>query len=281
MDFINEFLSETFSISMSTFSPFEITLFHPVIVHLLPWGSVTLYLIVIFCLPKYLNPKGYNIEIIMALWNLFLSIGSFIMLLGLSLPYIKYAQQHGLYYLFCDENAILLTPGSFIFWSYCFALSKYAELLDTLWLVIKKPGRKIDFLHWYHHVTVLLFSWYSIYWKWPVSLYFGCINAAIHTVMYFYYFLTTPFLKVPRYYLRWNFYLTLAQIGQMILGILLTTVWAVRKFIKGDNCYCENPNILLVSCIVMYSSYLYLFVKFLIQRYFTGKKEGKQEKKEV
>ncbi|XP_043534956.1 elongation of very long chain fatty acids protein 6-like isoform X2 [Chiloscyllium plagiosum] len=45
------------------------------------------------------------------------------------------------------------------FWAYAFVLSKAPELGDTMFIVLRK--QKLIFLHWYHHITVLLYSWYS------------------------------------------------------------------------------------------------------------------------
>merc|ERR1712127_1141715 len=47
--------------------------------------------------------------------------------------------------------------GSFFLWTILFVLSKFAELWDTFFIVVhKKP---LIFLHWYHHITVLLYCW--------------------------------------------------------------------------------------------------------------------------
>uniref|UniRef100_A0A670ITT2 Elongation of very long chain fatty acids protein n=1 Tax=Podarcis muralis TaxID=64176 RepID=A0A670ITT2_PODMU len=42
------------------------------------------------------------------------------------------------------------------FWAYAFVLSKAPELGDTIFIVLRK--QKLIFLHWYHHITVLLYS---------------------------------------------------------------------------------------------------------------------------
>ena len=44
------------------------------------------------------------------------------------------------------------------FWVMLFIFSKLPELIDTVFIVLRK--RQLIFLHWYHHVTVLLFCWH-------------------------------------------------------------------------------------------------------------------------
>ena len=104
--------------------------------------------------------------------------------------------------------------------SYLFYLSKYYELLDTIFLVLKKVMKKntllpltfekkpLDFLHCYHHAIVPFSAWLGFQgWYMPImwfdhsyvcpaltrhSLRTGCLfNSAVHVVMYFYYMMAT------------------------------------------------------------------------------------------
>ena len=43
------------------------------------------------------------------------------------------------------------------FWATMFVLSKVPELGDTIFIVLRK--QPLIFLHWYHHATVLVYSW--------------------------------------------------------------------------------------------------------------------------
>jgi hypothetical protein len=40
-----------------------------------------------------------------------------------------------------------------------FILSKFPELVDKFFIVARR--RPLLFLHWYHHVAVLLYCWHS------------------------------------------------------------------------------------------------------------------------
>ncbi len=42
-------------------------------------------------------------------------------------------------------------------WAFCF--SKLPELIDTVFIVLRK--QPLIFLHWYHHASVLVYCWFS------------------------------------------------------------------------------------------------------------------------
>ena len=44
-------------------------------------------------------------------------------------------------------------------WVGLFIFSKFPELLDTAFLVLQK--KRVIFLHWFHHTTVLLYCWHA------------------------------------------------------------------------------------------------------------------------
>ena len=55
-----------------------------------------------------------------------------------------------------------------------------AELVDTLWLTLRKAP--VIFLHWYHHVTVLLYCWHSYSSQIGTGLWFAAMNYSVHSV---------------------------------------------------------------------------------------------------
>lgn len=97
------------------------------------------------------------------------------------------------------------------------------------------------------------------------------MNAFIHSFMYTYYFLMSIKIKPS-----WAIFLTIGQIIQMIIGISVISWFFVKVYSRGESCYCEQPEYLAVSCIVMYGSYLFLFVRFFLQRYVFNKKSTKK-----
>jgi elongation of very long chain fatty acids protein 6 len=240
--------------------------------HSLPWVTVALYLLMVHGLPvllKNVNTSLYAtpLKVIMAAWNLFLSVLSLIMVSGILLPYIQVVIENGFVHTaLCDTDDILFEPAPKLFWVNVFMWSKYLELFDTLFLIVKKPSRPVPFLHWYHHASVLLVCWYALYSHYPTGYIFVIINASIHTVMYFYYFLTELGIHP-----NWNKLLTMCQIAQMVIGVVINAWWIFVFFVSNKSCKCDRPVGMAIGVSIMYTTYLFLFVQFFINRYKNNK----------
>ena len=62
------------------------------------------------------------------------------------------------------------------------------------------------------------------------------------------------------------------QISQMIVGVAVAGFY-IYKLRNGQECAVDKD--LLISCGIMYATYLYLFVEFAVKRFILGpKKEG-------
>ena len=73
---------------------------------------------------------------------------------------------------------------------------KVPELFDTVFLVLKK--KPVIFLHWHHHITVLLCRWNSYVTESAAAIYFVAMNYSVHAVMYFYFFMAiVPYKWFP------------------------------------------------------------------------------------
>jgi hypothetical protein len=86
------------------------------------------------------------------------------------------------------------------------------ELLDSLFMVLRKKSDQLSFLHCYHH-CLLIWAWlYCMLLSGCVDTFFGAgCNAAIHVLMYSYYLLSA--LGIP---CGWKRYLTVAQMAQFV-----------------------------------------------------------------
>ena len=147
-------------------------------------------------------------------------------------------------------------------WVGLFVYSKIPELVDTFFIVARK--RPLIFLHWYHHVTVLLYCWHSYAVEAPQALYFIAMNYSVHAIMYGYYALSAMKIKP-----RWlpPAMITSSQIVQMIVGLFIQCNASYEYLYNSNNaCSLNGTNIFWGG--IMYASYLKLFCDFALKRYF-------------
>lgn len=149
------------------------------------------------------------------------------------------------------------------FWTWLFVLSKLPELGDTIFIVLRK--QPLIFLHWYHHITVLMYSWFS-YTEYTASArWFIVMNYCVHSLMYSYYALRAMRFHPPRFI---SMLITTLQLTQMVIGCAIN-VWA-HSFIQtpGRSCNISPMNIKL--SIAMYFSYFVLFARFFYVTYLSS-----------
>lgn len=213
----------------------------------------------------FMKQNRWDWRMTMSFWNLSLSLFSMI-------GFIRTAPTlvHNFYYYtiqdnFCFDPESHFGSGSTGLWVQLFILSKFPELIDTFFIVIhKKP---LIFLHWYHHISVLLYCWHSYVTKAPTGIIFCVMNYAVHAIMYFYYFLMAARMK-PKFFHA--IYITTAQISQMIVGVIVTIYGCYLLWIQkvsSTTCWLTPEN--NFAALLMYGSYLFLFLQFFWQRYDT------------
>jgi len=262
----DRWFEETFSMRFDLQEPYTTRLM-ATRTFLMPTVAVGLYLLMVYYLPRILkDSKPRKLRVILCIWNLFLFLLSLMMFIGVSLPFFRNVWRRGWFGVVCDpDHWMIAHVDSLVFWGYLFAWTKYLELFDTLFLIIKDPSRPVRFLHWYHHTTVLLYCWFSEYTRFNIGFIFIICNSLVHTFMYLYYFETALGLHPS-----WAMPLTIAQIVQMFIGIGALCTW-IYLFMAGYNCSCDYPYTIIASGIIMYGSYLYLFVDFFVDRYLRKK----------
>jgi elongation of very long chain fatty acids protein 6 len=187
----------------------------PVYVHTLmkqnpmvPILAVVTYGVLIVLGQRYFRDKTrWDWRVLMSLWNLGLSVFSGIGFLRTAPALIHIYSHYTVRQNFCFNPEHHCGGGSAGLWGQLFVLSKFPELVDTFFIVIhKKP---LIFLHWYHHISVLLYCWHSYVTRAPTSLIFCTMNYAVHSIMYFYYCLMAARCK-PKFF--HPIYITIAQI---------------------------------------------------------------------
>jgi len=174
----------------------------------------------------------------------------------------------------CHDAKWLIGSGTSDIWCFLFAISKFPELIDTLFIVVRK--KKLMFLHWFHHVTVLLACWATYADFVPVGVIFATMNFGVHMVMYTYYFMMAIKMKP-----RWvkSQIITVYQIMQMIVGFVVSCNTLYLKAWKKID--CSVPPSTLTGYVLMYASYLVLFIHFFGQKFGVGVKVKKELAKKI
>lgn len=135
-------------------------------------------------------------------------------------------------------------------------------MIDTFFLVAGK--KKVIFLHWFHHTSVMWFCWFAWGTGTPMGVFFAMMNLTVHSIMYAWYALAAANnwigtgLKPTKGFSQT---VTIMQIIQMVLGASLT----FYVLLQGDS--CDNEKYVVYMALAMYSVYLILFVHFFIRAY--------------
>nr|XP_033199831.1 elongation of very long chain fatty acids protein 6-like [Bombus vancouverensis nearcticus] len=161
----------------------------------------------------------------------------------------------------------------FGFWSWTFALSKLVEFCDTAFIVLRK--QPLIFLHWYHHVTVLLYTWFSYAEATENGKWFGLVNSFVHAWMYSYYALKAMRFNIPKWVAM---FVTTLQLSQMVVGCILTA--SAYYYVHSAQVECHVTPLNIKLAMLMYLSYFILFVRFFQQAYLSNKHIKKIGKKD-
>merc|ERR1712025_401838 len=103
------------------------------------------------------RPK-MEIRGVSTLWNATLGVFSIMGALRTWPEFLHVLSEHGIHHSLCIPSFIEKDRVAG-YWTFMFVMSKVPELGDTIFIVLRK--QPLIFLHWYHHITVLLYSWYA------------------------------------------------------------------------------------------------------------------------
>lgn len=172
---------------------------------------------------------------------------------------------------FCSLDSLWETGLNY--YGYWFYLSKFYEVVDTM--IILAKGKPSSMLQTYHHTGAMFSMWAGIRFASPPIWIFVTFNSLIHTIMYFYYTLSTLKIKVPKL-LKAS--LTTAQITQIVGGGILAASHAFIYYHDLESktmCSClttQGQFFALAVNVIYLSPLTYLFVAFWIRSYVKSRK---------
>lgn len=148
-----------------------------------------------------------------------------------------------------------------------------------MFLVLEK--KPVIFLHWYHHVTVLLYCWHSYATRSSAGVFFISMNYGVHALMYYYFALMVPRAPKPApgeaadpaakpvrpKKIWWAPIVTTLQISQMFVGMFIC---GAVYFFESHGRTCDIVPENYWSGFVMYASYAWLFIVFAFGKYILG-----------
>ena len=177
----------------------------------------------------------------------------------------------------CNPNYLETNTVS-AFWTVAFIFSKLPELGDTAFIVLRK--QKLIFLHWYHHLTVMCYGFFTLQAFSSTGRWFMVMNYFVHSLMYSYYTLKALRVKIPS---NIAMAITGLQLVQMVIGsainvlaflykrngashlltthhpILLPPISLLAHPPPGKDCSVTDSN--LAVSLLMYASYFVLFAR--------------------
>lgn len=225
----------------------------------IPFTAAAIYLSFIYLGRQYMKSRPpFDLRKLLFLWNIALAVFSLWGSIAITPSLVHALTKYGISYTACNTG--MFSNPNLSIWSFLFCLSKLIELGDTVFIILRKST--LNFLHWYHHLSVLFFAYYG-YGR-PISAvehYFSCINFLVHSIMYTYYALKAVGVRIPS---RVAFVITVLQISQMLI-CLYVTVLAYMSASSGIECQLDMH--LFYFAMAMYSSYAILFIHYFIRRY--------------
>lgn len=141
-----------------------------------------------------------------------------------------------------------------------FYISKFIELLDTIFFIMRKKFNQVSFLHVFHHAVMPVSWWFGVkFVPGGFGTFHSMLNSFIHLMMYTYYGLAALGPKYQKY-LWWKKYMTKMQIAQFVL----VTIHSTQLLFMSN---CAYPKVFAYWILTYAVIFLVMFANFYIQSY--------------
>ena len=167
---------------------------------IVPGFFSVVYLSAIYFGPKWMeNREELKIKPYIFVYNLYQCLLNLLTVVGMiyeiySNPWFKYPWGNTVQR---DSNGFRIAVLVWLHYN-----NKFIELLDTLFMILRKKKEQLSFLHCYHHILMMWAWFFCVRCETGGDVYFGaCVNSFIHVIMYGYY--TLALLNIPCPWKRW------------------------------------------------------------------------------
>jgi len=239
--------------------------------HWVPLCTVTgaAYVTLVFTGQSYMSSRApFHLRGALATWSALLAAFSMMGFSRTAPELLNILREGGVQESVCNPSYMLENKVT-AFWTWLFVLSKLPELGDTAFIVLRK--QKLIFLHWYHHLSVLIYVFYTMSEFTSSARWFMVMNFFVHALMYSYYTLRALRIRVPPGVAP---LITSLQLLQMAVGC---TINFLSYNYKSKGIECSQSYGHLTFGFFIYASYFVLFAKFFYAAYFSGAgRKGKE-----
>ncbi|KAG5352115.1 hypothetical protein C0989_003635 [Termitomyces sp. Mn162] len=228
-------------------------------------AALTAYLVVIFGTKALMKDQpAYKLTTFFQAHNVILSSGSLLLLVLMLEEIVPIIWNDGIFKSICAPSSWTPRMEFYYMINYYF---KYLELLDTVFLALKK--KPMQFLHVFHHSATALLCYSQLNGRTSISWTVIVLNLAVHVVMYYYYYATAGGAKI-----WWKKYLTSMQITQFVIDLVLVyfgtyshmTVAYFPNTLPSIGDCAGSEGSAIFGCVLL-TSYLGLFINFYLQTY--------------
>ena len=187
-----------------------------------PWSAlaicaVYLYLVYFF-LPNFMSDrKPYKLKTILRLYNVFQIVACAVLIYGVATSGWTTHYSLGCQPIDYSDDELAVRMLRFVWWTF---MLKLAELVETVFFVLRKKQNQVTKLHVYHHVSTFMFGWLTCkYIGGGMATFPVLINSFVHILMYTYYLLASFGPGIQRRLRPWKPKLTILQMVQFFVLI--------------------------------------------------------------
>ncbi|KAL9071014.1 MAG: hypothetical protein Q9161_004514 [Pseudevernia consocians] len=235
------------------------------------------YYVTVFAGREFMkNREPFKLNSLFMVHNLALTIISGVLLALFTEQLVPTIARNGVFYAICDHRGGWTAPLVTLY--YLNYLTKYVELWDTVFMVLKK--KPLTFLHTYHHGATALLCYTQLIGLTAVSWVPITLNLIVHVVMYWYYFQAARGVRI-----WWKKWITRLQIAQFVidLGFVYFASYTYFSSTYFPNLptagQCAGEEFAAFAGMGIISSYLLLFISFYFATYRKDNAKGGRGRK--